>query len=138
MLVVADTSPINYLVLIQHEAILPALYQRVVIPPAVLVDLRHARTPEAVRAWVTHPPAWLEVRRPIQALDTQQFPKLGAGEREAIALAQELHAKRQGCRHAAYPEGQDYTAPPPAAKRRWASRYKPGGKDSPLPGCTTE
>jgi predicted nucleic acid-binding protein len=36
MPVVADTSPINYLVLIQHEAILPALYERVVIPPAVL------------------------------------------------------------------------------------------------------
>jgi predicted nucleic acid-binding protein len=39
MLVVADTSPLNYLVLIQHDALLPALYERVVIPPAVLADL---------------------------------------------------------------------------------------------------
>jgi predicted nucleic acid-binding protein len=92
MLVVADTSPIHYLVLIQHEAILPALYEQVVIPLAVLADLQQSRTPDAVRAWVAHPPAWLEVRQPRQALDARQFPRLGAGEREAIALAQELHA----------------------------------------------
>jgi predicted nucleic acid-binding protein len=92
MLVVADTSPIHYLVLIQHEAILPALYEQVVIPPAVLADLQQSRTPDAVRAWVAHPPAWLEVRQPRQALDARQFPRLGAEEREAIALAQELHA----------------------------------------------
>jgi hypothetical protein len=65
MLVVADTSPLNYPVLIGHEAILPALYARVLIPPAVLTDLRQARTPEAVRAWVAQPPAWLEVRPPL-------------------------------------------------------------------------
>ena len=92
MLVVADTSPLNYLVLIGQEAILPALYQRVVIPPAVLADLRQPRTPEAVRAWVAQPPAWLEVRQPQRALDARQFPRLGAGEREAIALAHELRA----------------------------------------------
>jgi predicted nucleic acid-binding protein len=92
MLVVADTSPLHYLVLIQHEAILPTLYERVAIPPAVLADLQHSRTPELVRAWAAHRPAWLEMRQPRQALDARQFPRLGAGEREAIALAQELQA----------------------------------------------
>ena len=92
MLVVADTSPLHYLVLIQHEAVLPALYERVAIPPAVLADLQHSRTPDIVRAWVAHPPAWLEARRPGQVLDARQFPRLGAEEREAIALAQELQA----------------------------------------------
>jgi predicted nucleic acid-binding protein len=92
MLVVADTSPVHYLVLIQHEAILPGLYEQVAIPPAVLADLQQSRTPDLVRAWVTHPPAWLEVRQPWQVLDVRQFPRLGAGEREAIALAHELQA----------------------------------------------
>lgn len=92
MLVVADTSPLNYLVLIHHEAVLPALYTRVVIPPAVLADLRHARTPEAVQTWSAQLPAWCEVRQPQHALAAQHYPKLGAGEREAIALAQELEA----------------------------------------------
>ncbi len=32
MLVVADTSPINYLVLLEHTAVLPALYTRVFLP----------------------------------------------------------------------------------------------------------
>jgi len=64
MLVVADTSPIPYLVLIQHEAILPALNEQVAIPPALLADLQQSRTPDLVRAWVTHPSAWLEVRQP--------------------------------------------------------------------------
>jgi predicted nucleic acid-binding protein len=92
MLVVADTSPLHYLVLIQHDAILSALYERVAIPPAVLADLQQSRTPHLVRAWVSHHPAWLEVRQPREALDARQFPRLGAGEREAIALAQELQA----------------------------------------------
>jgi predicted nucleic acid-binding protein len=92
MLVVADTSPLHYLVLIQHETILPALYEQVAIPPAVLADLQQSRTPDLVRAWVTHLPVWLKVRQPRQVLDARQFPRLGAGEREAIALAQELQA----------------------------------------------
>ena len=36
MLVVADTSPIHYLILMQHERLLPTLYTQVIIPPAVL------------------------------------------------------------------------------------------------------
>ena len=39
MLVVADTSPINSLVLMQQETLLPILYERVVIPPAVHEEL---------------------------------------------------------------------------------------------------
>lgn len=36
MIVVSDTSPLNYLVLIGHEQVLPLLYERVVTAPAVL------------------------------------------------------------------------------------------------------
>jgi len=43
-----------------------------------------------VRQWLASPPAWLTVQPPQQGLDTATFPKLGAGEREAIPLAQEL------------------------------------------------
>jgi predicted nucleic acid-binding protein len=35
MLVVADTSPIHVLVRIDHVDVLPALFQRVVVPTAV-------------------------------------------------------------------------------------------------------
>jgi predicted nucleic acid-binding protein len=90
MLIVADTSPINYLILLNHGALLPRFYEQVVIPPAVYGELQHLQTPPVVRAWVAHPPSWFEVRQPQQRLEATQFPLLGAGEREAIALAQEL------------------------------------------------
>ena len=57
MLVVTDTTPINYLVLIGHVDILPSLYGHVVIPQAVVGDLQHPRTPESVRAWIAAPRA---------------------------------------------------------------------------------
>ena len=49
-----------------------------------------AVVPLEVRQWVAHPPAWLTVQQPEQILYAGQSPKLGAGEREAIPLAQEL------------------------------------------------
>lgn len=35
MIVIADTSPINYLILIEQVQVLHILYGRVIIPPAV-------------------------------------------------------------------------------------------------------
>ncbi|HXB70914.1 MAG TPA: hypothetical protein VNY05_21950 [Candidatus Acidoferrales bacterium] len=53
MIVVADTTPLRYLVVIEREHLLPALYGRVLIPPAVADELSHENTPAAVRA-----PGW--------------------------------------------------------------------------------
>jgi predicted nucleic acid-binding protein len=89
MIVVCDTSPLNYLVLIQHADILPALFGRVVAPPGVIAELRHPRAPAAVRAWAERAPPWLEVRAPRS---TDPALQLGSGEVEAISLACELKA----------------------------------------------
>jgi predicted nucleic acid-binding protein len=89
MLVVADTSPLRYLVVIQAIEILPLLYERVVVPQAVLTELQHPRSPHAVRAWLATPPAWVEVRQPQQRT---RLARLGPGEQDAIHLAEELHA----------------------------------------------
>lgn len=59
MIVVSDTSPINYLVLIQAIELLPKLFGKVVIPQAVLYELRQKRTPEAVKNWIDSRPNWL-------------------------------------------------------------------------------
>jgi predicted nucleic acid-binding protein len=90
MIIVSDTSPLNYLVLIQCEHVLPALFGRVLAPPAVINELRHAHTPAMVRAWADALPNWLEIQSPT-ALDPQL--KLGPGETEAICLAREMHAQ---------------------------------------------
>ena len=89
MIVVSDTTPLNYLILIGHQDILPVLFSRVVAPPAVLVEMSRAGAPEIVAKWAAAPPAWLEVVAPT-TIDAAL--SLGAGEVEAIALAQELKA----------------------------------------------
>jgi predicted nucleic acid-binding protein len=65
---------------------------RVLLLPAVVRELRDAEAPEAVRAWTANLPTWCEVRRPAPQVGTEAMAHLGAGEREAIALAQELRA----------------------------------------------
>jgi predicted nucleic acid-binding protein len=100
VIVVADTTPLQYLILIQHEHILPALYGRVVVPPAVIAELSRDETPQPVRDWLKSAPEWLEVRGPRE-VGRSSVP-LGAGELEAIALAEELRADAlligSGCR----------------------------------------
>jgi len=87
MIVVADTTPVNYL--IGEIDVLPRLYGRVVIPRAVHEELTHSRAPATVRAWIAQPPGWLEIFSPAPFADTA-LAKLDAGEREAIALAEQL------------------------------------------------
>lgn len=89
MIVVSDTSPLNYLVLIRQEHVLPKLFARVVAPPAVIGEMLHSGAPDSVKAWASSPPSWLEVIVPT-AIDFS-LP-LDQGEVEAISLAVELRA----------------------------------------------
>ncbi len=56
-LVIADTGPVNYLILIGHIDILPALFHQVILPSAVLDELNETRTPASVRDWIAAPPS---------------------------------------------------------------------------------
>jgi predicted nucleic acid-binding protein len=49
MVVVADTGPLNYLILIDAVDLLQPLFQEVVIPTGVLGELPASRTQEKVR-----------------------------------------------------------------------------------------
>lgn len=91
MIVVADASQLNYLIQIECDALLPELFGEVLVPAAVIEELRHPATPPAVASWFSQAPSWIEVRAVTAASD----PTLGVldpGERVAIQLAQELHA----------------------------------------------
>ena len=90
MIVVADTTPLRYLIVIERDHLLPALYKRVLIPPAVAGELNHPSTPEAVRAWMGKRPDWLEIQRPSRLLGPDV--DLDEGELEAVALAVEVAA----------------------------------------------
>jgi len=89
MIVVADTGPVNYLVLSGQVALIHKLYGALLIPTAVQKELLDARAPLKVRAWANARPVWAEVR---QAADPLRFADLGPGEREAISLALEERA----------------------------------------------
>lgn len=88
--VVSDTTPLHYLILIGREAILERLYGRVFIPPGVLAELGHPSAPAAISAWAVKPPAWVCVAAP-QTIDAE-FEGLDFGERQALALAKEVKA----------------------------------------------
>jgi predicted nucleic acid-binding protein len=89
-LVIADTSPINYLILIEHIGILPSLFEKVILPSVVRDELTAAWP--SVRLWITDPPPWVEVRKTTRLHQDASLRNLDAGEEDAIALAVELHA----------------------------------------------
>ncbi len=61
--VVSDTSPLNYLVMIGEITILHRLYDKVLIPFEVLAELEDSGAPPQVLQWVRARPDWLEVRK---------------------------------------------------------------------------
>lgn len=91
MIVVSNTSPLNYLILLKKDEILAALFGTVLIPSAVAIELARPGAPDAVRTWIAKPPSWLQIRQPRQVDESLD---LDAGESEAITLAEELHADR--------------------------------------------
>ncbi|NJR57464.1 MAG: DUF3368 domain-containing protein [Cyanobacteria bacterium CRU_2_1] len=91
MIVVCDTSPICYLLLIEQIQILPQLFNQVTISSAVQNELLEEQTFSLIQTWIADPPAWINIQPVSQPLDNLPV-KLGAGEREAISLAVNLQA----------------------------------------------
>ena len=88
-LVVSDASPLNYLVLIGVQEILPSLYGSILVPNQVIDELRHSKAPTVVSDWATHPPEWVDIRQG----DPSRFPTLDRGEAAALSLAIGEHAR---------------------------------------------
>lgn len=94
--VVSNTSPIRYLVLIGEAGLLEKLYGRILIPSAVYAELQAENTPETVRAWMQTAPPWVEVivNQPFLGASGENLVSsaLDSGERAAIMLALEIKA----------------------------------------------
>lgn len=90
-MVVSDTSPLNYRILIGQINVLPALHGRILIPQSVYEELGALETPETVRERRANLPSWIEVP------SEQPTPDIGsnylhAGERDAISLVLNIQA----------------------------------------------
>jgi predicted nucleic acid-binding protein len=88
--VVADSGPLHYLVLIDCVDVLESLFDGVLIPEAVQSELSHPDTPAEVKAWLHATKPWLSVR---QVSKLRPVAGLHRGETEALQLALELGVK---------------------------------------------
>ena len=91
-LVVADTAPLNYLILIGHVNLLSALFGIIVIPEAVRDKLNHLQTPRPVRQWIARPPDWVEIVASNFDSSDPDLDRLDEGERAAIMVALRIRA----------------------------------------------
>jgi predicted nucleic acid-binding protein len=92
MIVVADTGPLHYLIILGQTELLHRFYGQVVIPEAVFRELRSVNAPQPVRDWLADPPFWLRVA-PVPSNEIALVTSdLDLGEREAIALVRLLQA----------------------------------------------
>ena len=89
--VVSDTTPLHYLILVGQDSVLEKLYGQVIVPPAVLQELNHQAAPQKILGWAKSPPVWLTVQTPAEI--PPRFDNLDFGERQALALAKEIKAE---------------------------------------------
>jgi len=87
MIVVADSGPPHYLILIEQIDLLRRLYGQVAVPEAVVDELRASGSPPIVSEWIAHPPEWVVVISVPQGQIESITDDLDRGERAAIALA---------------------------------------------------
>jgi predicted nucleic acid-binding protein len=88
MMIVSDTSPLCYLLLIDYIDILPELYESVLIPQAVANELSDRNAPELIQNWIAKPPTWLQIKS-INPQSETTLQKLDLGEQESILLAEQ-------------------------------------------------
>lgn len=92
MIVVADSGPLHYLILLGQVGLLQRFYGGVAVPETVAAELVARRAPEVVRAWIEHAPMWVRVLPVAPEALAAVTDDLDTGERSAIALAEMLHA----------------------------------------------
>jgi predicted nucleic acid-binding protein len=52
MIIISDTTPLHYLILLEKAELLQKLFGIIIIPEAVFREMQHEGTPEVVRKWI--------------------------------------------------------------------------------------
>jgi len=92
MIVVADSGPLHYLILLEQTELLYRFYGQVIAPEAVFRELTAPKAPQPVRDWLSKPPFWFRVQSVLPDKLDLVTDELDLGEREAIVLARLLGA----------------------------------------------
>src|SRR5690242_299293 len=91
--VVADATPLHYLILIDAIHVLPRIFEKIHAPIEVRDELTCDAAPPSVRNWMQQLPPWLEIlAAPAVVPADSSLEALDSGERAAIALAESIHA----------------------------------------------
>jgi predicted nucleic acid-binding protein len=88
--VVSDTSVLRYLVTLGQADLLPRRFGKLLLPPEVADECRHASSPAALRTFIDSPPGWISIES-APLLAVPGLERLDCGESAAIRLA--LHRK---------------------------------------------
>lgn len=88
MEIICNTSPLQYLHQLKLLHILPTLFDKVVVPPAVVVELNEGWH-QGVDVPIPKDLAWIEVRVPVGTVVLPLVTDLGPGETGVLALALE-------------------------------------------------
>lgn len=91
MIIVCDTSPILYLILIHQIELLPRLYNRIIIPDRVAEEMQAIGAPSPLKTWIADPPPWLQIQR-TPPMNQPDLKRLHRGEQAAILLALSMGA----------------------------------------------
>jgi predicted nucleic acid-binding protein len=67
--VIADSSPLNYLTLIGSIDALQRLYGTVIAPRQVIAELTDPAAPGDVRKWASDLPEWIDIRETVVSDD---------------------------------------------------------------------
>ena len=86
-----DTSPLLYFYRIDQLTLLRRLFDRVLVPEAVVIELARGKARDIRVPNLTDYP-WIEIRQIERRSVSERVDSLGAGEREAILLALDGHA----------------------------------------------
>jgi predicted nucleic acid-binding protein len=81
MIVVADSSPLRYLIALKQQELLPRIFGETWLPSAVVKELSAAGAPLEVREFLNHAPEWLKVRDPSKDALESINNELDVGER---------------------------------------------------------
>lgn len=90
--VVVDTTPLIALSLVERLDLLRSLYGRVIVPPAVRIEIE-AGGSRGIGSDVVGAEQWIETRDLLRPSRAELLADLDRGEAEVIALAQEQGAR---------------------------------------------
>jgi len=88
---VCDTGPLNYLIQIEAVEFLPELFQQILIPHAVYLELIDPAAPPQVRVWSGQLPSWCRPLSTNSKLE-DDFRGLSEADLEVLMIARETKA----------------------------------------------